>query len=88
MSAPRTLQRRITIAYLVLAFSACLIFAVIALEAWPVSRLFWSRFAAEPVGTGEGAAIAISFTTVAALTVTTWAVARRSALKSLAHLRV
>lgn len=65
-----------------------LIFAVIALEAWPVSRLFWSRFAAQPIGTGETAAIAISFSAVAALTIVTWAVARRSALKSLAHLRV
>jgi ABC-2 type transport system permease protein len=65
-----------------------LIFAVIALEAWPVSRLFWSRFAAQPIGTGETAAIAISFSAVAVLTVATWAVARRSALKSLAHLRV
>lgn len=33
MNEPRTLQRRITIAYLMLAFSACLIFAVIAMLA-------------------------------------------------------
>ncbi|MCC6766215.1 MAG: hypothetical protein IT293_16265 [Deltaproteobacteria bacterium] len=64
-----------------------LIFAVIALEAWPVSRLFWSRFAAAPIGTGETAAIAISFGAVTALTATAWALGRRSALRSLAHLR-
>jgi ABC-2 type transport system permease protein len=69
---------------------ACLglIFAVIALEAWPVSRLFWSRFAAAPIGTGETAAIAISFGAVTALTAATWALGRRSALKSLMHLHV
>ena len=65
-----------------------LIFAVIALEAWPVSRLFWARFAAQPIGGGETAAIAVSFAAVTALTVATWAVGRRSALKSLAHLHV
>ncbi len=65
-----------------------LIGLVIALEAWPVSRLFWSRFAAQPIGGGETAAIAISFTAVSALTMVTWDVARRSALKSLAHLQV
>jgi ABC-2 type transport system permease protein len=65
-----------------------LIFAVIALEAWPVSRLFWARFAAQPIGGGESAAIAMSFGAVTALTVAAWAVARRSALKNLAHLRV
>ncbi len=65
-----------------------LIFAVIALEAWPVSRLFWARFAARPIGGGESAAIAISFGAVTLLTVTAWALARRSALKSMAHLQV
>ncbi|MCC6850572.1 MAG: hypothetical protein IT294_18950 [Deltaproteobacteria bacterium] len=65
-----------------------LISAVIALEAWPVSRLFWSRFAAAPIGAGETAAIAISFGAVTALTATAWALGRRAALKRLAHLRV
>ena len=65
-----------------------LIFAVIALEAWPVSRLFWSRFAAQPIDDGETTAIAISFAAVTAVTVAAWALGRRSALKSLAHLHV
>ncbi len=65
-----------------------LITAVIALEAWPVSRLFWARFASQPINGGETAAIAISFGAVTALTLTTWALGRRSALKSLAHLHV
>ena len=65
-----------------------LIAAVIALEAWPVSRIFWSRFASQPINGGETAAIAISFGAVTALTMTTWALGRRSALKSLAHLHV
>jgi len=65
-----------------------LISAVIALEAWPVSRLFWARFAAQPIGGGETAAIAVSFGAVTTLTMTAWALARRSALKSLAHLQV
>ncbi len=65
-----------------------LIFAVIALEAWPVSRLFWSRFAAAPIGGGERAAIVVSFAAVTALTMSAWAVGRSSALKHLAHLRV
>lgn len=63
-----------------------LIFAVIALEAWPVSRLFWSRFAAAPIGGGESVAIAISFGAVSAVTIVTWEAGRRSALKHLAHL--
>jgi hypothetical protein len=63
-----------------------LIFVVIALEAWPVSRLFWSRFASQPLGVGETTAVAIAFGAVTALTVAAWAIGRRSALKSLAHL--
>jgi ABC-2 type transport system permease protein len=65
-----------------------LIFAVIALEAWPVSRLFWSRFASQPINGGESAAIAVSFAAVTALTLVAWGMGRRSALKNLAHLRV
>jgi ABC-2 type transport system permease protein len=65
-----------------------LIGLVIALEAWPVSRLFWSRFASQPINGGETAAIAIAFGLVTAVTVTAWALGRRSALKSLAHLHV
>jgi ABC-2 type transport system permease protein len=65
-----------------------LISAVIALEAWPVSRLFWARFASQPIGGGETAAIALSFGAVTALTATAWEVSRRAALKSLAHLPV
>ena len=63
-----------------------LIFAVIALEAWPVSRLFWSRFASQPLGVGETAAVGIAFGAVTALTMAAWAIGRRSALKSLTHL--
>jgi hypothetical protein len=65
-----------------------LISAVIALEAWPVSRLFWARFASQPIGGGESAAIAMSFGAVTTLTMTACALGRRSALKSLAHLQV
>ncbi|MEB2284937.1 MAG: hypothetical protein B6D46_12100 [Polyangiaceae bacterium UTPRO1] len=66
---------------------ACLalVFAAIALEAWPVSRIFWSRFAVAPLGPGESLAVAMSFAAVAAVTVGTWEIGRRLALKRLAH---
>jgi len=58
-----------------------LIAVVVALEAWPVSRLFWRSFAPFPVGPGEQAAIAVAFGAVATVTLTSWAVARRVALR-------
>jgi ABC-2 type transport system permease protein len=63
-----------------------LIAVVVALEAWPISRLFWHRFAPFPVSTSEQAAIAIAFGAVAILTLGTWAIAQRLALRHLARL--
>jgi hypothetical protein len=63
-----------------------LIAVVVALEAWPISRLFWHRFAPFPVSAGEQAAIAIAFGAVAIVTLGTWAVARRLAIRHLARL--
>jgi ABC-2 type transport system permease protein len=61
--------------------------AVIALEAWPVSRLFWHGVAAAPVGGVERAAIALGFAAVAAGTAGLWALGRRVALRHLADLQ-
>ena len=63
-----------------------LIAVVVALEAWPVSRLFWHQFAPFPVTAGEQAAIGIAFGGVAVVTLATWAVARRMAMRHLARL--
>jgi ABC-2 type transport system permease protein len=63
-----------------------LIAAVVALEAWPVSRLFWRRFAALPLGAGERVAIGLAFGATVALTGAAWALGRRAALRSLARL--
>lgn len=67
---------------------ACLalITVVVALEAWPVSRLFWHQFAPFPVTTSEQAAIGIAFAGVAMVTLITWAVARQMAIRRFARL--
>lgn len=63
-----------------------LIAAVIALELWPISRLFWHRFGAVPIGTTDLGLMAAAFGAVAALTAGACMFGRRSALKSLARL--
>jgi len=63
-----------------------LIAVVVALEAWPISRLFWHQFAPFPVSGGEQAAIGIAFSGVAVVTLVTWAVARRTAIRHFARL--
>jgi len=63
-----------------------LIAVVTALEAWPVSRLFWHRFAHTPLATAEAVLTAGAFASVALLTLTAWALARRSALRNLPRL--
>jgi len=68
--------------------SLALIAVVVALESWPVSRLFWHRLGPEAVGGGESAAIACAFAAVAAVTATAWALGRRLGLRHLARLEV
>jgi ABC-2 type transport system permease protein len=64
-----------------------LIAVVIAVEAWPVARLFWSRLAAVPLGGLETAFIATGFAIVAVGTTAVTALARRSALRYFAALQ-
>lgn len=61
---------------------------VVALEAWPVSRLFWRSSAALPFGTWHVALTALLFATTAALLAATFAVARRVGLGALRRLQV
>lgn len=63
-----------------------LIAAVIALEIWPVSRLFWQHLAAPPLARGESVAITLAFALTAATTVAVWEMGRRAALRALANL--
>jgi ABC-2 type transport system permease protein len=70
------------IAYMVSCLA--LIAAVIALEAWPVSRLFWRRFAAAPLGDGEMLVVTALFAAVAVGTLATCAVGRSAALRAMA----
>jgi ABC-2 type transport system permease protein len=72
------------VAYMVSCLA--LIAAVIALEVWPVSRLFWRRFASAPLGSVETVAVALAFTVVVVGTLATCAVAHRVALRALAAL--
>jgi ABC-2 type transport system permease protein len=65
-----------------------LITAVVLLEAWPVSRLFWRRLGQAPLGAGEMTLIAAAFAAVALVTATTWGVARRAGIRALAQLQV
>lgn len=65
-----------------------LITVVVALEAWPVSRLFWQRLSRVPLSGGEAAAIAVSFAAVVALTTAAWVLGRRVGLRHLTWLNV
>jgi ABC-2 type transport system permease protein len=71
-----------------MGLSLALIVAVVALEAWPVSRLFWHRPRRGPIGTAEALAMLAAFGGVVALTAGAWAAGRRMALRHLAALRV
>ncbi len=64
-----------------------LIAGVIALEAWPVARLFWSRLTAEPLGSLETLLIVVAFASVIAVTAAVTAVARARALRALTALQ-
>jgi hypothetical protein len=72
----------------VLYMVSCLVLiaVVVALEVWPVSRLFWQRFAPFPVRGGEAGLMAASFVAVAVVTLGAFDVARRAALRALARL--
>jgi ABC-2 type transport system permease protein len=65
-----------------------LIAAVVVLEAWPVSRLFWHHFRDRPIRSGEAAMIAVAFGAVALLTLGLAWIGRRAALRRLAVLHV
>ncbi len=64
-----------------------LIAGVIALEAWPVARLFWQHLSA-PLGPLEGIAVLLAFTGALMAPAVVTAVARRAALRSLAALQL
>jgi ABC-2 type transport system permease protein len=68
---------------------ACLalITGVVALEAWPVARLFWHRLGGSPLGPLERTLVALTFASTLIVTATVTAVARRVALRSLAELQ-
>jgi ABC-2 type transport system permease protein len=65
-----------------------LIAGVIALEAWPVARLFWHRIGARPLTPLETGAVAVAFASALVVTAVVTEVARRSALRSLAALQL
>ncbi len=60
--------------------------AVVVLELWPVSRMFWHQAAAFPLRGAEPVIVSAAFAAVVALTTAIIAGARRSALRSLAQL--
>ena len=64
-----------------------LVAAVVLLEAWPVSRLFWHRVTYGPLAPVEYAGMGIAFATVVGLTLATAAAARRAGLRNLAALQ-
>jgi ABC-2 type transport system permease protein len=64
-----------------------LIAAVIAIEAWPVARLFWQRVGASPLVPIERTIVALAFGLAFVLTATITEAGRRSALRSLAALQ-
>jgi ABC-2 type transport system permease protein len=72
--------------YMVLCLG--LIAVVVALEAWPVSRLFWRRMGQAPLHGAEWVVVGVLFGGVVALTVTAWAIGRRRGLRHLAELQV
>jgi len=63
-----------------------LIAVVVALEAWPVSRLFWHRLAHGPLAGGEPALIAAAFGAVVVVTGAAFVAGRRAGLRHLAAL--
>jgi ABC-2 type transport system permease protein len=65
-----------------------LIALVVAIEAWPVSRMFWQPHASIPLAGGETFAVGLAFACVAALCTAIFALARRRGLRALAHLPV
>jgi ABC-2 type transport system permease protein len=64
-----------------------LIAAIVAILAWPVSRVFWHHIARPPVATIELVGVGLAFATAACLTSASWEVARRVALRSMAQLQ-
>jgi len=64
-----------------------LIAGVIAIEAWPVARLFWQRVGASPLAPIERTLVIVAFGIAFGLTATVTEVGRRSALRSLAALQ-
>ena len=67
-----------------------LIAAVVALEAWPVARLFWRRLGAAPLAPLaplEAALVTLGFVLVLLATGAVTAFARRAALRALAALQ-
>jgi ABC-2 type transport system permease protein len=65
-----------------------LVAAVVGLEAWPVSRLFWSHVAHGPIAPAEYAGIAAAFAAVVVLTVAAAVAGGRMGLRHLAALQV
>jgi ABC-2 type transport system permease protein len=65
-----------------------LIAVVVALEAWPVSRLFWHRLGQAPLAPAESAGIAAAFAGVVLLTTAAAVAGRRMGLRYLAELQV
>ena len=63
-----------------------LIALVVALEAWPVMRLFWSARFQVPLPARETALVVLGFAAALAVAVTTFALARRAGLRALARL--
>jgi ABC-2 type transport system permease protein len=64
-----------------------LVAAVVLLEAWPVSRLFWHRLAEGALAPVEYAGIGLAFATVVTLTVAAAVAGRRAGLRYLAALQ-
>jgi ABC-2 type transport system permease protein len=64
-----------------------LIAAIVAILAWPISRVFWHAIARPPIGDREIAATGLAFFAAASLTVAAFELARRAALRSMALLQ-
>jgi ABC-2 type transport system permease protein len=63
-----------------------LIAVVVALETWPVARLFWRRYAGIPLAAEECAVVAAAFGLVVAVSGVAWTIGRRMTLRHLAAL--
>ena len=64
-----------------------LIACVVAIEAWPVARLFWGRIGTAPLARSEVVFVVLGFALVLVATASVAVLARRSALRSLAALQ-